>query len=71
MKTILVISAAASVIGLLSGCVVGGPPQYAYGPGYGPGPGYYEPAPGYYAAPEPSVSVGIGVSNYGDHWHHR
>lgn len=66
MKTILVVTVLTCVTGVLSGCVVA-PAPYAYGPApeYGPA---YGPAPGYYAAP--SVSVGVGFSDYGGGGHH-
>lgn len=64
MKSIITSVVVLCVTGLLGGCVVAPAQPYAYGPAYGPAPGYYA---------EPAVSVGIGVSDYGGHggWHHR
>ncbi|CAH2775717.1 MAG: hypothetical protein CBHOC_0536 [uncultured Caballeronia sp.] len=50
----------------LGGCVYVPPYGYAPAPAYGLAYGYAY-GPGYYAAP--SVSLGIGFSSGGGHWH--
>ncbi|SAL78144.1 hypothetical protein AWB71_05621 [Caballeronia peredens] len=54
----------------IGGCVYAPPYGYAPAPAYGYGyaPAYgYAYGPGYYAAP--SVSLGVGFSSGGGHWH--